>query len=122
MMTRTILAVAWMLCFLNALAAGNSVAAQGFDEEPLKYKMERVVIFEEDKPAQYVFVLNGSVGFKSVMTLRAFIAKMRPGSIIEWRPPCDVMGEEPLRTEQEIKDFEAFCKSKKVKLVLLPSG
>lgn len=107
--------------FLTVVLEGT-VPAQNGQTEPLKYKMELVSIFEEDKPVQYIFVLNGSVGFKSVASLRAFIGKLQAGTLIEWRKSCVVMGDEPLRTEKEMADFEAFCKSKKVKFILLPSG
>lgn len=122
MRTTTIWAGILVFYCFTVFPAGNRLIAQGIYEEPNKYRMERVVIFEDDKPPQFIFVLNGSVGFKSVATLKAFVAKLRPGTIIEWRPPCVVMGDEPLRTEMEIKDFEAFCKSKKVKFVQIPSG
>jgi len=54
-------------------------------------------IFEEEKPPQYIFVLNGSVGFRSVATLKASIAILRPGTIIPWRQPCEMTAYEPIR-------------------------
>lgn len=93
------------------------------NDEPLKYRMEQVYIFEDDKPPEYIFVLNGSIGFKSVKTLKKFVEKLPPGTIIEWQPSCVVMGDEPLRSsEKEMADFMEFCKSKKIKFILGRAG
>ncbi len=110
-----------ILCGIVSMV--NTVSAQNNANEPSKYRMEQVYIFEEAKPIEYIFVLNGSVGFKSVKALKKFIEKLPPETIIEWRPSCEVLGDEPLRSsEKEMADFKAFCESKKVKFILVPTG
>lgn len=112
---------AFLVLFIGLILTGT-IAIKATAGEPPKYKMELVMIFEEDKPVQYIFVLNGSVGFKSVEALKKFVVKRPSGTVIEWRPSCLVMEDQPFRTEKEIADFRAFCKSNNINFILLPSG
>ncbi len=114
-----------LLCAIlfGVVSTMGIVSAQNSENEPPKYRMEQVYIFEDAKPIEYIFVLNGSVGFKSVKALKQFIEKLPPETIIEWRPSCEILGDEPLRSsEKEMADFKAFCESKKVKFILVPAG
>ena len=101
----------------------SGISAESIENEPLKYRMEQVYIFEDEKPTEYIFVLNGSIGFKTVNALKKFIEKLPSGTIIEWKPSCEIFGDEPLRSsEKEMADFKAFCESKKIKFILGRAG
>lgn len=94
---------------------------EGQAQTPPKYKMELVYIFEGDSP-EFIFVI-GSVGFRSVATLKKFLENLPFGSTLEWSPGCRRMGNEPLlSSEQEMEDFKAFCIEKGIKFILVPSG
>jgi hypothetical protein len=88
---------------------------------PPKYRLELVYIFEGDTP-EIIFVI-GNVGFKSVESLKKFVSTLPPGSTLEWAPGCSRIGGEPLlSSEQEMKEFKAFCVERKINLILIPSG
>ena len=90
-------------------------------QPPTKYRMELVYIFEADSP-EFIFVV-GSVGFKSVASLKKFLGNLPSGSILEWAPGCRRIGSEPLlSSEQEMEEFKAFCAEKNIVFVLVPSG
>ena len=101
------------------------LAGNATDEKappPIKYVMSLAHIFE-DKSTEYVFVVNGVVGFKTVASLEEFVGRMPPDSILEWSPGCLRFGNEPLLSSQaDMNDFKAYCESKHVKFVLVPSG
>jgi hypothetical protein len=84
--------------------------------------MELVYIFETDSP-EYVFVIGGVIGFKSVASLKKYLGILPAGSILEWAPGCIQRGDEPLlSSEQEMEDFKAFCAEKNINFILAPSG
>ena len=90
-------------------------------EQPPKYRMELVYIIDADS-TEFVFVL-GSIGFKSVGSLKEFLSTLPPGSILEWAPGCKRNGNEPLLSSpQDLEEFKAFCVEKNIKFVLIPSG
>jgi len=89
---------------------------------PPKYRMELVNIFDTDSP-EYIFVIGGAIGFKSVASLKKYLSILPPGSILEWAPGCKRRGNEPLlSSEQEMEDFKAFCAEKNIDFILAPSG
>lgn len=112
------------LCLLVMLLLGVlRVHAQenGQSSPPPKYRLELVYIFDSDS-TEYIFVV-GNVGFKSVTALKRFLSDVPPGSTLEWAPSCRQTGSEPLlSSEQDMEEFKAFCASKKITLVLVPSG
>ena len=88
---------------------------------PPKYRMELVYIFEADA-TEFIFVV-GSVGFKSVASLKSFLSNLPPGATLEWAPGCKRIGSEPLlSSEQEMEDFKAFCAERNINFILVPSG
>jgi hypothetical protein len=111
----------WLSLFI--IFAAVSIKAQNKAQvlPPPKYRMELIYIFE-DKSTEFLFAI-GSVGFKSVASLKKFVSQMPPGSVLEWAPGCLRVGNEPLlSSEKELADFKAFCDEKKIKFVLIPSG
>jgi hypothetical protein len=107
-----------------ALTGGAAGALQdtGVDEaKPAVYELKLVYIFETPEP-ELVFVVGNS-GFKSVASLKSFIASLPPGTTLRWSPGCDRLGGEPLlSSESEMAEFEAFCLEHRIHFVLVPSG
>ena len=63
------------------------------------------------------------VAFKTVDSLKKFIMDLPPGSALTWAPGCDRFGQEPLLSSEEaMASFKAFCRERKVELVIIPSG
>jgi len=83
--------------------------------------MELVYIVDTS-PHEYVFVISGSIGFKSVDSLKEYLGGLPPGSTLEWAPGCVEMGNRPLSSEREIEDFKAFCAEKNINFIVIPSG
>ncbi|MBI1813766.1 MAG: hypothetical protein HYR72_02175 [Deltaproteobacteria bacterium] len=89
--------------------------------DPPKYRMELVYVFDGDKP-EYLFVIGNS-GFKSVASLKQFLATLPPGSTLEWAPGCERFGGEPLlSSEEDMAAFKSFCAEKQIRFILKPSG
>jgi len=98
----------------------NSLSAQEPDQPP-KYRLELVYIFESDV-TEFIFVVGNS-GFKSVASLKRFIGGLPPGSSVEWAPGCRRLGNEPLLSSAgDMADFIRFCEASKIKFTLVPSG
>lgn len=113
------------ICLFILVFAGASAAAQEAPAapSPQKYRLELVRIVET-YPTEYVFVL-GSVGFRSVDSLKNFLGTLPAGSIVEWAPGCKRSGDEPLISigqERELAEFRTFCETKKIDFILVPSG
>ena len=111
----------WLpLVLLSAFS--HAQAQEGVQPQPpTKYRMELVYVFEADSP-EFIFVV-GSVGFKSVASLKKFLSTLPPGTVLEWAPGCKRIGGEPLlSSEQEMGEFKAFCAEKNIDFVLVPSG
>lgn len=90
-------------------------------EEPPKYRMELVYIFEAGS-TEFIFVI-GNAGFKNVASLKNYLSTLPPGSILEWGPGCVRVGGEPLLSSaQEMADFKAFCAERGITFILVPSG
>jgi len=88
----------------------------------LKYRMELAYIYDTDSP-EYVFVINGVIGCKSVASLKKYLSLLPPGSILEWAPGCRRRVDEPLlSSDEEMEDFKAFCAEKNINFILIPSG
>jgi hypothetical protein len=111
----------WLFMILSS--AVFTVRAQDTTilQTPPKYRMELVYIFEADTP-EFVFVI-GSVGFKSIDSLKKFLSNLPAGSTLEWAPGCKRSGNEPLlSSEREMEDFREFCAEKHLNFILVPSG
>ena len=109
----------------TALTSGQAVPAVAPTtptRQPEKLKLALVQIAETD-PFEYLFVVNDAIGFKSVESLKKFVAGMIPGSTLTWDPGCVRMGKEPiLSSPQDLEAFKAFCADHKVELIIIPSG
>ena len=119
----TVLRVALLLLAL-AWMSGRAEAqtAEETPPPPPKYRLELVRI-AETYPREYVFVINGAVGFKTVEALKTFVAGLPRGSVIEWAPGCRRSGDEPLlSSEAELEAFGSFCRERGIDFVLIPSG
>jgi hypothetical protein len=105
-----------------ALTGGSARALQDADldeAKPAVYELTLVYVFETPEPE---FVVGNS-GFKSVASLKLFIASLPPGITLRWNPGCVRLGGEPLlSSESEMADFRAFCLEHQIDFVLVPSG
>jgi hypothetical protein len=87
-----------------------------------KYRMDLVYIVDAGSP-EYIFVISGVIGFKSVASLKEYLSALPAGSILEWAPGCMRRANEPLlSSEQEMEDFKAFCAERNINFILVPSG
>jgi hypothetical protein len=88
---------------------------------PPHLQMQLILVFES-QPAEYIFVINAAA-FRSVDSLKRFVAGLPEDTVVEWAPGCDVMGDEPLLSSaKDMEDFKQFCKKEKIRFVLKPSG
>jgi hypothetical protein len=102
-----------------ALAA-STARAQSPDDPPV-YEMQLVSIFDGPE-TEFVFVIGNS-GFRSVASLRDFLATRPPGTTLRWSPGCIRQGGEPLlSSESEMEEFRSFCAAHQIDFVLVPSG
>ena len=115
-----VVAVAIVLTLVGGIVAALPDA--GVDEaKPVVYELKLVYIFETPEP-EFVFVVGNS-GFKSVVSLKSFIATLPPGTTLRWDPGCIRLGDEPLlSSEHEMAEFQAFCLEHQIHFDLVPSG
>ena len=86
-----------------------------------KYELKLVGIYEGTKP-EYIFVI-GESGFRTVDSLKRFLAGRPKGTEVTWAPGCTRMGDEPLlSSESEMRQFRSFLEEHGIKFVLVPSG
>lgn len=62
--------------------------------EPAVYELKLVYIFESAN-TEFIFVVRNS-GFKTVDSLKRFVAALPAGTTIRWAPGCERFGGEPL--------------------------
>lgn len=62
--------------------------------ELIKYTMQLIYIFDRDQ-TEYILVL-GQAGFRTLEAFKKQVAKLPHGSILEWAPGCEPLGNEPL--------------------------
>lgn len=92
---------------------------------PAKYFL-KLLLMADANPLRFVVTLGnteaGTVGFESLSSprLREWVTRYPVGSTIEYAPSCKIMGGEP--TQRELASFGAFCKSRRLKFVVIPSG
>jgi len=96
-----------------------ALAQSTTQENALKFEMDLVWIPESK---EYFFKIGG-IGFKSLASLKDFLGKQKPGTVVQWNPGCRRMGNEPLLSSpEEMEAFKSFLEEKGVHLVLIPSG
>jgi len=89
--------------------------------EPVVYELKLVYIFESAN-TEFIFVVGNS-GFRTVDSLKRFVASLPAGTTIRWAPGCERFGVEPLlSSETEMEEFAAFCRAHRIKFDLVPSG
>jgi hypothetical protein len=111
-------AVAIALLFDEALVFPAAAQSQ---EEPPVYELGLVYVFETPEP-EFLFVIGNS-GFRTVSSLKAFLASRPEGTTLRWSPGCVRLGAEPLlSSESEMEEFQAFCFEHHINFVLVPSG
>jgi hypothetical protein len=103
-----------------ALVLALSLASAESRVDPPAYELKLVSVGEE--PTEYLFVV-GTCGFRSVETLKAFLARLPAGTRLTWSPGCIRSGNEPLlSSEYEMEEFRRFCAERGIDFVLVPSG
>jgi len=95
------------------------------DEQPAvageRYELKLIGIYEGSKP-EYIFVI-GESGFRTVESLKRFLAGRPKGTEVKWAPGCTRMGDEPLLSSgAEMQQFRSFLEEHGIKFVLVPSG
>ena len=109
-----------ILFFLSSLLP---VVAQDIKRNPENLTLTLAMIANSGYPAQYIFVINGVVAYKSVEDLKNYLKSLPKGSTLTWSPGCCRFGNEPLLSSKEdMKKFIEFCDSIGIKLILIPSG
>ena len=109
-----------LLASVAVVLAAAMARAQSPDEPPV-YEMH--LVYVSDGPeTEFLFVIGNS-GFRSVASLRDFLATRPPGTTLRWSPGCIRMGGEPLlSSESEMEEFRTFCEAHQIDFVLVPSG
>jgi hypothetical protein len=71
----------------------------------------------------YIFVINSVAAYRTLDGLKEYLRRLPKGSTLTWAPGCFRIGGEPLlSSEQEMRDFKAFCESCGINFVLVLSG
>lgn len=91
------------------------------DKPPLETYKLTVARVAESNPVETVFVVNGVVVCKSLASLKKLVGGFPPGSTLEWSQSC-VISHHELFSSKDFAEFEAFCKEKKLKLIVHPAG
>src|SRR5262245_38191122 len=95
----------WLCAILPFILSASRAQEVEQPQQAQKYRMELVYIFDADSP-EYVFVIGGAIGFKSVASLKKYLSILPPDSVLEWAPGCKRRGNEPLLSSEE--EMEAF--------------
>ena len=89
--------------------------------DPITIELKIVPVV--DAPKEEYLLVFGDVAFRTVAGLRRAVAAQPDGTVIRLAPGCVRSGKEPLiSSEDELRDFQQFCASEKVELVVVPSG
>jgi hypothetical protein len=92
------------------------------DEEPPPVYELTLVYLNDGPETEFIFVIGNS-GFRSVASLKDFLASRPPGTTLRWAPGCIRMGGEPLlSSEADLEEFRAFCVEHHIVFELVPSG
>ena len=102
-------------------AVGLFASSEEVRHEPIKGELRLIYVFDEPKMA-FIFVI-GQSGFTSAKSLKRYLETWPPGSELKWAPGCVRFGGEPLlSSEEEMKAFRAFLKTRGIRFVFVPSG
>ena len=102
-------------------AMGLFASSQEVRREPIKGELRLIYVFDEPKTT-FIFVI-GQSGFRSAKSLKRYLETWPPGSELKWAPGCVRFGGEPLlSSEEEMKAFRAFLKTRGIRFVFVPSG
>lgn len=102
-----------------ALAVGPAGAQS--DEQPPAYELELIYLFDRPE-TEFIFVVGNS-GFRTVESLRGFLATRPAGTTLRWNLGCMRLGGEPLlSSETDMESFVAFCREHGIDFVLVTSG
>lgn len=109
---------------ITLLIASCLLPALGQDEKkPENLKMSLAWVVDEGEPKQYVFVINGTLAFKTIDGVKNYMKTIPENSTLTWDPGCCRMGDEPLlSSKKDMDEFRKFCDENHVKFVLVPSG
>jgi len=114
-----LVAMAYAGLTLAALCTPCAHAAES--DAPAKYELRLIHLFDGKEP-EYIFAIGDS-GFRTVESLKSFLATLPAGSEIRWAPGCERFDDEPLlSSEKDMEAFKAFLKQKRISFVLVPSG
>ena len=92
------------------------------DEEPPPVYELRLVYLDDGPETEFIFAIGNS-GFRSVASLKDFLASRPAGTTLRWAPGCIRMGREPLlSSEADMEEFQAFCLEHSIVFELVPSG
>lgn len=92
------------------------------DEEPPPFYELSLVYVNDGPELEFLFVIGNS-GFRSVASLKDFLASRPAGTTLRWAPGCIRMGGEPLlSSEADMEEFRAFCSEHGIVFELVPSG
>lgn len=108
-------------CFAKAPKPPASSIKQPAPLPPQTYEMSLISV-SGGPSCEYIFVINNRVGYRTVASLKGFVANLPPGSTLRWAPDDSRRLGEPLMSSAAIADFGAFCRSKKIRFVLIPGG
>lgn len=92
---------------------------------PAKYRVEMVSVFGARPKEEFLVVVfpGGGFAFKTLDSLKTFVATLPHGSSLEWAPSCSPpQATSPLATGAQVREFEEYCKGRGVQFVRLPSG
>lgn len=106
---------------LATILSLSSASAESRAEPPPAYEMKVVYLFDPPEP-EILFVIGNS-GFRTVESLKNFLASVPQGTKLTWAPGCIRTGKEPLlSSDYEMDEFKRFCLEHGIDFVLIPSG
>lgn len=112
-----------LLCTIFLCVSLTPGLAQNAMPKTENLTMTLARVADAGEPKQYVFVINGVVAYKTLDGLKKYLNGIPSGSSLTWAPGCCRNGNEPLLgSDEEMKQFQEFCKSVGIKFTLVPSG
>ena len=107
----------------KGVSEANAFLSEGRKPESLTMTLAGVADSERPTGKDYIFVINGVLAYRTLDGLKKHIKELPKGSTLTWTPGCCRIGGEPLlSSEEEMREFKAFCESCGIAFVLVPSG
>ena len=107
----------------KGILEGNFSRDKDLKPENLTMTLAWVADSERVAGKDYIFVIGGVVAYRTLDGLKKHIKELPKGSTLSWAPGCCRIGGEPLlSSEEEMRNFKAFCESCGIAFVLVPSG